>query len=1578
MQALIKKSVSILVAILLIVIHFNPLSFFIKAASPGDGTYTWPVTTDHVITAGYYYPKGGFHGATDFGCSIGTPVYATAAGTVIEVVDRGCQGSHNSECAQYLRCPLGTTCEAVTGSGSSKGSYGNYITIDHGNNVYSLYGHLQTGFGTSISVGTKVAQGQQIAYSGNAGNSTGPHLHFEMRMGSNSYSSIVDPQNYLTKLKPDPQPTPIDIDEGTYIIQSVKDPDKVIDIAGDSTANQANIQLYENLHNQVQKFQIIREDDYYCIKSVYSGKWFDIASPYDEPGSNVQLWNSNTNKEEHWVFEDAGDGNVYIKSLYGLYVDTGGPTDNHTNIQMCQYDQTPSQQWKLIRVSPSARVTIPDGVYKIQSVRNPGKVLDIQYDSSENRANIQLYDDLSNNVQKFRVVNHDGYCNIKSEYSGYWLDTASPMNTDGCNIQLFSDNSKPEEKWIFEDAGNGNVSIRSLYDVYIDTDGGKTENNTNVETLHYDGTTSQQWKFIDVENVDLGEDFFGSIVNTATGRIIGNYDNNVQASNNETNDPKLLWHFIRNGDGSYLIYNAYNGTLLTAENSGTSNGANAYCQKKYVGESQHWFVKQKDDGICLVSVSGNRFLSLKDGSSTPGTNVYLLNYSGSAAQYFTIQKENGYVKPVAPDKPNLSISSLGAADANTVFTWTESPLKSTKYDQRTYNFRIWQGSEVGENTEVYFHADNLTNTECSVQLPEGVYTATVTAVNTKYHWYGTASSSRTFTVGASAHDYSADFFASIINTATGRIIGKYDNNNNVQASNNETNDPRLLWHFIRNEDYSYLVYNTYDGTLLTAENSGTSNGANVFCQKSYIGASQHWNIVQKEDGLCLVSASGNKMLSLKGGSPEPGTNVYLWSYNGSQAQFFTVQREDDYVKPAAPDASVLSISTRGDEKAATIFSWSESPLNSEEYDQRTYNFRIWQGSEIGENTEVYLLAADLTDTWYSVQLPTGVYTATVTAVNTKYHWFGTASEPITLTIGDHTSHTWDSGVVTTVATCNATGVITYTCTAESSGETKTEIIKKDPNNHVGGTEIRHQIAATCGTDGYTGNLCCKGCNAILSSGTYIPATGNHTWDTGVVTIAATTTAEGIMTYTCTVCGATNTEAIPMLVSQWNKEQVKNLTVTTVSAGKATLTWDAVPGAEKYMVYYSATQNGSFTAYGISATPSYTMTKTNAGSLFYKVRAFVTVDGERQYGAVSSAVCGAPGQVKNLKATVVSANKAALTWDAVPGAEKYLIYYSAAKDGEYTSYIYTASTSYTFRKTGAGSMYYKVRAAVTVNGSKVYGAHSAAVRALPGQVKNLTAATVSANKATLTWDEVPGAEKYMVYYSDSADGAYTAYAYPSGTTYTMSKSGAGTMYYKVRAFVTVDGNKVYGAYSDAVRAVPGKVTNLIAETVSANKAALTWDAVPGAEKYMVYYSTAKDGPFTAYGITAVPSYTMSKSGAGTMYYKVRAFVTADGSKVYGAYSDAVHAVPGQVKNLTATLAASNKAALTWDAVTGAEKYMVYYSATEDGGYTAYGITAATSYTVTKSNAAALYYKVRAFVTVNDVKVYGAYSDAAQTK
>ena len=87
----------------------------------------------------------------------------------------------------------GTVVKAGPGGAGDGSAYGNAIVIKHGKRTFSQYAHLSR---INVKVGQVVKTGQRIALSGNTGNSSGPHLHFEIRTTAN-YGSAINPVAFL-------------------------------------------------------------------------------------------------------------------------------------------------------------------------------------------------------------------------------------------------------------------------------------------------------------------------------------------------------------------------------------------------------------------------------------------------------------------------------------------------------------------------------------------------------------------------------------------------------------------------------------------------------------------------------------------------------------------------------------------------------------------------------------------------------------------------------------------------------------------------------------------------------------------------------------------------------------------------------------------------------------------------------------------------------------------------------------------------------------------------------------------------------------------------------------------------------------------------------------------------------------------------------------------------------------------------------------------------------------------------------------------------------------------------------------
>ena len=124
----------------------------------GGGSWIWPMPACHEISSGFGARWGTTHRGIDIPCPVGSEVLASNGGTVIHV--------------------------GMYGTG------GNAVIIDCGDGMKNYYYHLSR---YAVSEGDIVRAGQVIAYSGNTGNSTGPHLHFGMSING----EYVDPEGYL-------------------------------------------------------------------------------------------------------------------------------------------------------------------------------------------------------------------------------------------------------------------------------------------------------------------------------------------------------------------------------------------------------------------------------------------------------------------------------------------------------------------------------------------------------------------------------------------------------------------------------------------------------------------------------------------------------------------------------------------------------------------------------------------------------------------------------------------------------------------------------------------------------------------------------------------------------------------------------------------------------------------------------------------------------------------------------------------------------------------------------------------------------------------------------------------------------------------------------------------------------------------------------------------------------------------------------------------------------------------------------------------------------------------------------------
>ena len=310
----------------------------------------------------------------------------------------------------------------------------------------------------------------------------------------------------------------------------------------------------------------------------------------------------------------------------------------------------------------------------------------------------------------------------------------------------------------------------------------------------------------------------------------------------------------------------------------------------------------------------------------------------------------------------------------------------------------------------------------------------------------------------------------------------YDQNakQDVKIVNSGSSDPNMIWLFTRmGNDNSYVIQNAYNDYYLCYEGNCASQAKITTSNK--LTSSCYWYVAYY-NGLCkLVAkdsvASGNWLvIDCTGGYATPGTQLQLYANWGpdnsnGNAQLFNIYTVENYQKPAAPpkvEITAPSVVTVDEE---FTISWTESPLQGK-YDQREYMVHIRKDGS-GYKT-IYTTDTSVT---VSINWP-GDCTVAVWAYNTKYQNYSSNSSAY-FRCNRATAHEHNYNAVVTAPTCTEKGYTTHTC--------------------------------ACG-DSYVD--------------TYVDALG-HAWDSGKVTKEPTETKTGVKTFTCTRCGETKTETIPV-------------------------------------------------------------------------------------------------------------------------------------------------------------------------------------------------------------------------------------------------------------------------------------------------------------------------------------------------------------------------------------------------------------------------------------------------------------------
>ena len=695
------------------------------------------------------------------------------------------------------------------------------------------------------------------------------------------------------------------IEEGKYEIATALNTQICIDVSGASKSNQANIQLWQYVGEIQQKFEIESDGNgYYIIRNPYTNKVLDVAGGVMASGTNVQQYEYNGTDSQKWIIQEIDDGYYNIISkLSGMYLDVaGGVAKNGTNIQVYTPNGTASQKFKLVKFEELyPKKVLAESTYAITTSINTNYSLDIENDSKNNGANVQLYTYNGEIQQHFKLeYDGNGYYIIRNVYTNKVLDVQGGGINSPTNVQQYEYNGTDSQKWIIQETDDGYYNIISkLNELYLDVSGGKANNGANIQVYIANGTISQKFKIEEIESLKSEK-----LLENGTYRIATALNNNIsiEVSNSSTaNGGNVqVWAYVAgnqqkfeleyNENGYYIIRNVNSGKVLDVANGGMASGTNVQ-QYEYNGtDSQKWIIQETDDGYYnIISKLNELYLDVSGGTAGNGTNIQVYTPNGTDSQKFK-------------------------------FILKDSQTGTRNLDDGTYRIATSLNSNVGLDV-----SNGSKNNEANVQV-----------------WNYDNVEQQQFNIV-----YDGNGYYSIIPIHSGKAIdikggGKAPGTNVQQYEYNGTDSQKWIIKDLGNGQYN--IISKLDNLYLDLSQESSANGINVQVSEEDGSKSQKFSFEKLEENKSeraieegnyriAVGTDNSVGLDITGGSTENEANVQLWKYDGSIQQKFIVSYEDDgyYKITSVKSGKVLDAAQGGSTNGTNVQQYEDNGTDSQRW-----------------------------------------------------------------------------------------------------------------------------------------------------------------------------------------------------------------------------------------------------------------------------------------------------------------------------------------------------------------------------------------------------------------------------------------------------------------------------------------------------------------------------------------------------------------------------------------------------------------------------------------------------------------------
>ena len=467
------------------------------------------------------------------------------------------------------------------------------------------------------------------------------------------------------------------VEDGIYKIVLAEDQTKSVTIANGSTGNSANVQINKYEGMPYQEFKLVSDGQgYYEIIAVNSEKRLDMCGWGN--GTNIEQWSKNPSSDsQKWKIQKNEKGNYNIISQrQGLYLTAHNSnlTDG-TNIEAFEKNGGSGQEFILEKVKNEKIVpkkTIEDGIYKISMASHESQSVSIASGSTENGANVHLWDFNNCPEQEFNFVyDGNGYYEIIATNSGKRLDVCGWEN--GVNIEQWTENKNTDsQKWIVYKNAEGNYNLISKrQNLYLTAHNSNYTNGTNIEGYEKNNKNGQEFSLEKIDKLEEGK-YKISLASMPTQSV------SIKDGSTENSANVNIQKYIKRRYQQFEIkYTSQGYAEIISINSkkrldvcGWGNGTNVeQWDENQSSDSQKWIIKKNANGnYYIISERNHLYLTAHNSETADGTNIEVYEKRDDNSQNFKLEKmsnksekivENGKYQIQSKSNSNIVLEVAG-------------------------------------------------------------------------------------------------------------------------------------------------------------------------------------------------------------------------------------------------------------------------------------------------------------------------------------------------------------------------------------------------------------------------------------------------------------------------------------------------------------------------------------------------------------------------------------------------------------------------------------------------------------------------------------------------------------------------------------------------------------------------------------------------------------------------------------------------------------------------------------------------------------------------------------------------------